>query len=182
MLRFPWQVCAILVLCLPSLAEQEVPSFRKWESHFKVGTQSYVNEISPDPGTAGMYGLLAAYRLSPRSMIGASYAAASYRIGVREEFVGTLLLFYRYSWRVDKKFRPYLDAGAGIADPILGYDSGAKGAVTFALGGAWWFNPHWGIAVESRGVSWSQDDTFLFEGSSITVGSNEFTLSLCRGL
>ena len=184
---------AVVLLFLPSwaIAEGETKPSRwaGWESHVKFGTQTYMNELEPDPGSAGLGGFLIGYRLSDRSLIGASYGTAAYEIqyldGTTEaKQVGSLLLTYQYRFRSQRKFQPYLDAGAGIADPIIGYDTGVKGAFTFALGALWKFNEKWAATLESRGVSWSQDDTpdvaefFGAEGSSVTVASNEFTLGI----
>ena len=183
-MRFLLSGIVVFIPCL-ALAEREASAAPplppiKWEWHLKLGTQSYLNEIDPDPGTAGMYGWVFGHRFSERSLIGVSGAIASYEIGFQEKNVASILLLYRRYWRVDRKFQPYLDAGAGLSDPIVGYDRGAKGAFTFAFGAIWRIIPGYGVAIESRGVSWSQDDTFLFEGSSITVASNEFSLSFYR--
>ena len=180
-MRFFSRLCAILVLSSSSLLLAEegepLPSF---ESHFKIGVQRYGNDIDPDPGLAGLGGFFIGHRLSNRSMVGISYAAASYRLGTQEETVSSLLLLYRYAFRVDKKTQPHVDVGVGLADPILGYDTGTKGAFTFSTGTIWRVSPPWAIAFETRAVYWSQDDTFLFEGSPVVIVSNEFTLGLCR--
>ncbi len=184
----------VAVAILPSLAfaeEEAKPSrWDGWESHVKFGTQTYMNELTPDPGSAGLGGFVIGYRLSDRSVVGASYATAGYEIqyfnGTTDETqVGSLLLTYQYRFRSQKKFQPYLDAGAGIADPIIGYDTGVKGAFTFALGALWKFSHRWAATIESRGVSWSQDDTpdvaellLGTEGSSVSVASNEFTVGV----
>ena len=147
----------VAVAILPSLAfaeEEAKPSrWDGWESHVKFGTQTYMNELTPDPGSAGLGGFVIGYRLSDRSVVGASYATAGYEIqyfnGTTDETqVGSLLLTYQYRFRSQKKFQPYLDAGAGIADPIIGYDTGVKGAFTFALGALWKFSHRW--APQSR--------------------------------
>ena len=188
--KYVLAVIAVSLLPVVTVAEEEKPSrWNGWESHLRFGTQTYLNELDPDPGSAGLAGILIGYRLSDRSVIGASYATAGYEIryfdGTTEEKqVGSLLLTYQHRFRSQQKFQPYLDAGAGIADPIIGYDTGAKGAFTFALGALWKFNDKWAATIESRGVSWSQDDTpdvaelFGAEGSSVSVASNEFTLGI----
>ena len=71
-----------VLLLLPSFAvaeeEKQSLSSTKWEAHLKIGTQTYLN--GPDSGSAGLSDFLIGYRLSDRSMIGASYATASYEI------------------------------------------------------------------------------------------------------
>ena len=125
-------------------------------------------------------------------MIGLSYATAAYEIGYRDGStdktnVGTILFTYRYSFRVEKATRPYLEMGIGLADPIIGYDSGVKGAFTFAWGLKRVFREKWAWSIENRGVYWSQDDTsditeaiLGIEGDNVTVASNEFSIGISR--
>ena len=78
----------VLFSSLVVAEEAEKPSrWAKWESHVKIGWQTYANELTPDPGSAGLFGFLVGHRLSDRSMIGVSYAAASYQLGSEEELV-----------------------------------------------------------------------------------------------
>ncbi len=68
-----------------------------------------------------------------------------------------------------------------MADPIIGYDKGAKFAFGVALGADYRFKNKWSAFIESRGVSWSQDnraDTIIFslEGELVTISSSEFTI------
>ena len=162
---------------------------KSWEIHIKLGSQTYLNELDPDPGSASLGGFLIGYNLSDRSMIGLHSASASYQIQyldgtTDEEYVNSFLLLYRYRFRVQKALQPYLEAGLGAADPIIGYDTGSKPAFTFALGALWRFHDKWAVSLESRGVSWSQDNTpdvaevFGAEGESVTVSSNEFTVGI----
>lgn len=40
-----------------AVGEQERPSrWRSWESHFHVGSQAYMNDLDPDPGSVGLFG------------------------------------------------------------------------------------------------------------------------------
>lgn len=79
--KYALAVVAVSVPCLAVAEEEEQASrWHRWESHLKIGTQTYVNELDPDPGSAGLTWLLIGYRLSNRSMIGASYATAGYEI------------------------------------------------------------------------------------------------------
>ena len=184
-------VIAFFAICLFSVRGVEAQNVEKkrWEIHIKLGSQTYLNELDPDPGSAGLGGFLIGYNLSNRSMLGLHSASAGYQIQyidgtTDEEYVNSFLLTYRYRFRVEKPLQPYLEAGLGSADPIIGYDTGSKPAFTFALGALWRFHDKWAISLESRGVSWSQDDTpdiaeiLGIEGESVTVSSNEFTLGV----
>ena len=119
-------VCRLLVLvCLAvsvvmAEAEQEKPS--RWESHLKLGSQTYLNELNPDPGSAPLAGFLIGRQLSGRSFVGVSFASAGYEITylngtTDEKQVGSFLIVYQFRFRQGHRFRPYLDAGLGIADP-----------------------------------------------------------------
>ena len=138
--KYPLTLVILLFLPYFATAEEEQSSrWKGWEFHVKVGAQTYINGLGPDPGSAGLGGFAIGYRLSDRSVIGASYATADYEIQYLngtsdEQQVASLLLTYKYRFRPQQNFQPYLDAGAGVADPIIGYDTGAKGALTFALG------------------------------------------------
>jgi len=183
-------VLAFFALCLFSTRGVEAQDVTKrGEIHIKLGSQTYLNELIPDPGSAGLGGLLLGYNLSNRSMIGLHSASAGYQIQyldgtTDEEYVNSFLLIYRYRFRVEKPLQPYLEAGLGSADPIIGYDTGSKPAFTFALGALYRFHNKWAVSFESRGVSWSQDDTtdtaeiLGIVGESVTVSSNEFTLGV----
>ena len=184
-------VIAFLVASLFAARGLEAQSVEKksWEIHVKFGSQTYLNELDPDPGNAPLGGFLIGYNLSNRSMIGLHSASAGYQIEyldgtTDEEYVNSFLLVYRYRFRVQKPFQPYLQVGLGASDPIIGYDTDSKPAFTFALGALWHFHDKWAISLESRGVSWSQDnaldiaEVFGAEGESTTVGSNEFTLGI----
>ena len=110
---------------------------KSWEIHIKLGSQTYLNELDPDPGSASLGGFLIGYNLSDRSMIGLHSASAIYQIQyidgtTDEEYVNSFLLIYRHRFRVQKALQPYLEAGLGSADPIIGYDTGSKPAFTFA--------------------------------------------------
>jgi hypothetical protein len=151
----------------------------------KFGIQTYFNDLEPDPGSAGLIGLYIGYKVSRRSMIGLSYATAGYEIeygdgSTDKTNVGTLLLSYRYSFRVEKPTQPFIEIGFGLADPIIGYDTGTKGAFTFAWGLKRVFKEKWAWSIESRGIYWSQDDTWQVEGDKVTVASNEFSIGISR--
>lgn len=184
LLKFIPVFALVFVLALPLLAQGASAPLSpiRWELHGKIGTQRYHNEMSPHPGTAPMYGSLLGYRFSERSLIGVSVALAAYEFSffgaTFEEEVASILLLYRRYWRVDQRFQPYVDSGGGWSDPVLGYDSGAKGAFTVAIGVIWRPSPRWGVAVENRGGAWLQDGAFLFKGDTITVGSSELSLGL----
>ena len=184
-------VVAFFAISLFSARGVEAQNVEKknWEIHIKLGSQTYLNELNPDPGSAALGGFLIGYNLSDRSMIGLHSASAGYQIQYTdgttdEEWVNSFLLLYRHRFRVQNALQPYLEAGLGSADPIISYDTGSKPAVTFALGALWRFHDKLAISLESRGVSWSQDDTpdvaefFGVVGESITVSSNEFTLGI----
>lgn len=181
---------AVILLILPfpmwMLAEETsapLPPIQ-WEWHGKLGAHRYNDEIEAHPGTAPMYGWMFGYRFSERSLIGIAAAVAAYKIrflGVTfEEDAASVLLVYRRYWRVDQRFQPYVDIGGGWSEPVLGYDSGARGAFTLSLGGIWRGNSGWGVGIENRGVAWAQDDTFIFDGDETIVGSSEWSLSLFR--
>lgn len=195
-MRTSWSsVVATLAVCLLALsvsALEAQDTEKRWELHVKLGSQTYLNDLDPDPGSASLGGLHIGYNLSNRSMVGLHSASAGYEIQyfdgtTDEEYVNSLLLTYRYSFRVATPLRPYLEAGLGTADPIIGFDDGRKGAFTFALGLKWFFRDKWSVFVESRGVSRSQDDTADIvelllgaRGGDVTVSSNEFTIGVSR--
>lgn len=165
---------------------------KKWELHLKLGSQTYLNSLDPDPGSAGLGGLHLGYNISSRSMVGLHSASAGYKITyfdgrTESKSVNSFLLTFRYGFRAEKKLRPYLEGGLGMADPIIGYDTGKKPALSFALGAKYWFASKWSLFLESRGISWMQDDTndvaevlFGADGSDISAGSNEFTIGIGR--
>ena len=184
-------ICAFSLTTLNAQAQQTAPqTAKRWELHLKFGSQSYLNELDPDPGSASLGGFLVGYHFSDRSMIGLH--SASLRVQIQyvdgtteEEYVNSFLLIYRYAFRVQKPFQPYLEAGVGTADPIIGYDTGSKPAFTLALGALWRFHDKWAASLESRGVSWSQDNAsdlgellLGVEGEPVTVSSNEFTIGV----
>lgn len=195
------QVVVVLVwgmLAQDALAQDVKPT--RWESHFRLGSQTYMNELTPDPGSAGLFGLAVLYALSPRSFVGGGWRSAAYeityeearpgRIGKTEsEATSSLLAFYHFRFRPGQKFRPYLEAGLGGSDPIIGYDEGMKFAVGLSLGLLWKLANKWALTIETRGLSWSQDDTadviealslaiddVRMETETVSVGANQFTL------
>lgn len=179
------KVILFLALLLVATASTAQDLAKKWELHLKLGSQTYLNTLDPDPGSAALGGLHLGYNLSNRSMFGIHSATAGYEItyfdgSTESKSVNSFLFTYRYSFRVEKKFRPYLEGGGGIVDPIIGYDTGKKAALTLALGAKYWFASKWSFFIESRGVGWMQDDTFNVQGYDIEVASNEFTIGVSR--
>ena len=174
-------------------AKEKGPSLKnRLDVSTKFGTQTYFNDLDPDPGSAGLIGFYIGYKVSKHSMIGLSYATAGYEIeygdgSTDKTNVGTILFAYRYSFRIEKPTQPFLEIGIGLADPIIGYDSGVKGAFTFAWGLKRVFREKWALSIENRGIYWSQDDTpdvveaiLGIEGDNVTVASNEFSIGISR--
>ena len=141
-------VCRVMILvclCLAvsvdvmTEAEQEKPSrWKGWESHLKIGSQTYLNELNPDPGSAPLAGFLIGRQLSGRSFVGVSFASAGYEITylsgtTDEKQVGSFLIVYQFRFRQGHRFRPYLDAGLGVADNRLRH--GCEGCLHVRLGG-----------------------------------------------
>ncbi len=167
-----------------------------WESHVRIGSQTYLNEFTDDPGSAPLVAYFIGYHLSDHSVIGVNLGLASYEITQtkmnperslierrdKEEVVGSILGIYQYRFRVQEKFQPYLEGGLGVADPVIGYDKGMKFAASFALGAFWRFNEKWAASIESRGVYWDQDNTsdFIFEidGEDVSITSSEFSIGI----
>ena len=180
-----------------AMAETQTKSSR-WdglELHVKFGSQAYLDKPGSDADNATMASLAIGFRPSDRSFVGVSYATASYEYfyvgrGRRKplaaltigntsyKWVESFLLHYQYRLRSGREFQPYLDAGLGVTDSMLEYDDGAKGAFTVALGALWRFDDRWAATLESRGVYWSQDNTYVNDDRAITTGSSQFTLGI----
>ena len=73
-------VTAFFVVSLFAARGLEAQSVEKksWEIHVKFGSQTYLNELDPDPGSAPLGGFLIGYNLSNRSMLGIHSASAGY--------------------------------------------------------------------------------------------------------
>ena len=184
---------SVLVLNLwayPLSAQEEhkgVPeTSKRLELQVSGGVHKYLNEFSSGaPGSASLGAFLVGFHVSNRSMVGLRSSLSEYETifvdGSSEAGTITSILFlYRHAFRVQKIFQPYLDAGVGVADPVLGFDEGKKVAFTFALGANWRFKNRWFISLVSRGVSLKSDDTMgtNIEGESITVSVNETTFGV----
>ncbi len=97
-------VCFVITLFSARGVEAQSVEKKNWEIHIKLGSQSYLNELNPDPGSAALGGVLIGYNLSDRSMVGLHSASASYQIQyldgtTDEEYVNSFLLLYRYRFR-----------------------------------------------------------------------------------
>ena len=157
-----------------------------------VGTQTYLNDLDPDPGSAGTFAVGVAWQLTGPHSVWARYASAAYEISyfdgsTEAEAVGNILAGYRYTFRHEQILRPYLEIGIGASDPIIGFDTGSKSAGAAAFGLQWlkWREGMTGVFIEYRSVAWDQDDTpdvaeFLLgvQGDDVGVQSAEFTVGL----
>ena len=127
-------------------------------------------------------GVLIGLHLNKSFMAGVGVSFARYklthfdndfrRIATEEEPAHSSIVVGRWRFRAHGKFQPYIDAGIGITE-VVGID-GDKTSFTFGLGAQYKFNDRWAIAIESRGLGWSNRSTGSPEGA------NEFTLSWVR--
>ena len=61
---------AVVAVFIPSLAvaeEEKAPRWTGWEFHLRVGTQTYLNELDPDPDSAGLAGV--SHRIPPVGLV-----------------------------------------------------------------------------------------------------------------
>ena len=181
-----------VTLSVSFFAVDEVSAQARWEVAVAVGSQTYLNDIEPDPGSAGAYALGVIWQWQGPHHVWARYASATYEVSfldgsTKDESVGNMLAGYRYTFQHEKPLHPYVEIGIGTSDPIIGFETGAKSAGTAAIGLQWvrWRAGKTGVFAEYRSVAWDQDDTadvaevlLGVEGEDTGIQSAEFMLGL----
>lgn len=162
------------------------------EVSYGVGSQTYLNDMEPDPGSAVARTVGIAWQLTGAHSVWARCAWAAYEVryfsgSTMDETVANILAGYRYTFRHEEMLRPYLEIGVGASDPIIGYDTGAKSAGSAALGVQWlrWKEGKTGVYVEYHSVAWDQDNAadvaellLGVRGEDTSVQSAEFTIGI----
>ena len=184
--RWPTVALLILLLCIRTIhAEDTLPkkegSGDETVVQYKIGSHTYMEDGELSDESSGLWGVFSGVHLNKSVMVGISLTFTKYkqvsfedlRPIMEEKSVNTLLGLGRWRFRAEHRFQPYADIGLG-STKVIGSDE-YKVAFSIGLGAQYKFGDNWGIALESRGLSWSSQ-----RSKGNPEASNETTLSYVR--
>ena len=128
----------------------------------RAGRHDYVEDGKLSEEGTELAGLIIGRHLNPNYMVGVGASFARYKlvryddsfreISSEEKPANSFILIARWVFRPHATVQPYADAGIGLTEVIF---DGERTSFTLGIGVQFRFN-NWGIAIESRGLGWSE--------------------------
>ncbi len=178
-----------LALATPIQAEKTVNDSTDYTfmgNYLQIGTKSYYQNSQKMRSIEDNLAIIAysdyCYGASKHRLITLRYSTASYQVTTRgsflptttEERVYSFLMGFKYRFRPEKKFKPFLEVGLGISDPAPTHYGDVKFATSFAFGFQYQLNSKWALRLESRGIAWRQTEGY----NNQTISTSEISIGL----